>query len=93
MTDSRFGYAEGGVVAPEGFLASGVSGGLKGDGKRDVALIVAEKAVPAAAVFTLNSMAAAPVLVSREHIGGGRVRAVVVNAGNANACTGAARPR
>ncbi len=89
MTDSRFGYAEGGIVAPDGFLVAGVSAGLKADGKRDLALIVAEEPVPAAAVFTLNSMAAAPVQLSREHIASGRTRAVVVNAGNANACTGA----
>ncbi len=88
MTDTRFGYAEGGIVAPEGFLVAGVSAGLKGDGKRDLALVVAEEPVPAAAVFTLNSMAAAPVLLSREHIADGRIRAAVVNAGNANACTG-----
>ncbi len=88
MSDVKFGYAEGGVVAPEGFLVSGVSAGLKGDGKRDLALIVAEKPVPAAAVFTLNSMAAPPVLLSREHIAGGLIRAAVTNAGNANACTG-----
>jgi glutamate N-acetyltransferase / amino-acid N-acetyltransferase len=88
MTDARFGYAEGGIVAPEGFLAAGVSAGLKADGKRDVALIVAEKPAAAAAVFTLNSMAAAPVLLSREHIADGTIRAAIVNAGNANACTG-----
>jgi glutamate N-acetyltransferase/amino-acid N-acetyltransferase len=53
-----------------------------------VALIAADEPIPAAAVFTLNSMAAAPVQVSREHVAGGMIRAVVVNAGNANACTG-----
>lgn len=84
----RFAYAEGGVVAPLGFLASGVSAGLKKQDKRDLALIVAESTVPAAAVFTTNSVAAAPIIVSRRHVAGGVARAVVINAGNANACTG-----
>jgi glutamate N-acetyltransferase / amino-acid N-acetyltransferase len=84
-----FAYADGGVVAPLGFLASGVSAGLKPEGKRDLAIIAAEKTVPAAAVFTTNKVAAAPVVVSRAHIAGGAARAVVINAGNANACTGA----
>jgi glutamate N-acetyltransferase/amino-acid N-acetyltransferase len=84
----QFAYAEGGVVAPAGFVAAGVSAGIKRTGKRDVCVIAADKAVPAAAVFTTNSMAAAPVLVSRTHIANGSVRAIAVNSGNANACTG-----
>jgi glutamate N-acetyltransferase / amino-acid N-acetyltransferase len=84
-----FAYADGGVVAPRGFLASGVSAGLKSEGKRDLALVVADRAVPAAAVFTTNKVAAAPVVVSRRHIAAGVARGVVLNAGNANACTGA----
>jgi len=69
-------------------MASGVSAGIKKSGRKDVALIVAEKRCPAAAVFTTSSMAAAPVVVSRESISDGLLRAIVVNAGNANACTG-----
>lgn len=84
-----YAFAEGGVVAPLGFLASGVHAGLKSAEKRDLALVVAEKPVPAAAVFTTNLVAAAPVVVSRRHIARGVARAVVINAGNANACTGA----
>ncbi|NTU71359.1 MAG: bifunctional glutamate N-acetyltransferase/amino-acid acetyltransferase ArgJ [Coriobacteriia bacterium] len=83
-----FAYADGGVVAPLGFMASGVAAGLKSAGKRDLALVAAESAVPAAAVFTTNLVAAAPVVVSRRHIAQGRARAVIINAGNANACTG-----
>ncbi len=60
-----FAYADGGVVAPLGFLASGVSAGLKSEGKRDLALIAAEATVPAAAVFTTNKVAAAPGRSSR----------------------------
>ena len=83
-----FTSVEGGVVAPEGFLCSGVSAGIKKSGRRDVALLVAEKPCPSAAVFTTNSMAAAPVVVSREAVASGIARAVVTNSGNANACTG-----
>jgi len=75
---------------PSGFACGAAAAGLKTPGKLDVAVLVADRAVPAAAVFTTNLVQAAPVLVSREHLkrGRGRVRAVVVNAGNANACTG-----
>ncbi len=88
IDERGFAFAEGGVTAPLGFSAAGVSAGIKRSGRRDVALLAAEKAVPAAAVFTTSAMAAAPVVVSREHLASGRVRAAVVNAGNANACTG-----
>ena len=74
-----------------GFRAAGVAAGIKASGKPDVALLVAARAVPAAAVFTQNAFAAAPVRLSKAHLerSGGAVRAIVVNAGNANACTGA----
>ncbi|HET6350976.1 MAG TPA: bifunctional glutamate N-acetyltransferase/amino-acid acetyltransferase ArgJ [Coriobacteriia bacterium] len=88
--NSGLSYAEGGVVAAEGFSCSGIHCGLKAAGKKDLALVVADEgAVPAAAVFTTSAVVAAPVTVSREHIAGGSCRAVVINAGNANACTGA----
>ena len=83
-----FAHAEGGVTAPAGFLAAGVSAGLKKSGRRDVCVLAAGRPCPAAAVFTTSATAAPPVLLSREHIAGGMLRAVVVNAGNANACTG-----
>lgn len=83
-----FSPAVGGVAAAAGFSASGVAAGLKAGGKRDLALVAAETAVPAAAVFTTNKVAAAPVLVSRRHAASGLARAVIINAGNANACTG-----
>jgi glutamate N-acetyltransferase/amino-acid N-acetyltransferase len=81
---------DGGVTAPGGFTAAGVSAGIKKAGRLDVALVAAGSPVPAAAVFTTNAVAAAPVVVSRTHVAGGYARAVVVNSGNANACTGAA---
>jgi glutamate N-acetyltransferase/amino-acid N-acetyltransferase len=76
------------VTAPLGFSACGVSAGLKPAGALDVALVVADATCPAAAVFTTNTVAAAPVVLSRSHIAGGHARAVIINAGNANACTG-----
>jgi len=82
------------VTAPKGFVASGVAAGLKAGGRADVALVATDdgRAVPAAAVFTANLAAAAPVQVSRRHLAesGGRVAAVVLSAGNANAATGEA---
>ena len=78
-----------GVLHPRGFVAAGVTAGIKASGRPDVAIIAAERAVPAAAVFTRSATAAPPVLVSRAHIGNGAVRAIVVQSGNANAATGA----
>ena len=82
---------EGGVTAPAGFTTAGVAAGIKANGRPDVALIVSASPATAAAVFTTNKAQAAPVLVSREHLQrtGGHARVVVVNAGCANACTGA----
>ncbi|HET6498918.1 MAG TPA: bifunctional glutamate N-acetyltransferase/amino-acid acetyltransferase ArgJ [Coriobacteriia bacterium] len=79
----------GGVLAPSGFSAGAVAAGIKRSGAIDVCVLDAGAPVPAAAVFTRNTMAAPPVAVSREAHADGRLRAWVVNAGNANACTGA----
>src|SRR3954454_19281288 len=76
------------LLSPRGFRASGVYAGIKSKNAPDVGLLVCETAASAAAVFTRNRVVAAPVKVGREHVAGGRLRAVVVNAGNANACTG-----
>lgn len=80
----------GGVTAPQGFQAAAGCAGLKRDPSlSDLALVVSDSPAAAAAVYTRNRVKAAPLLVCREHLSGGRrVRAVVVNAGNANACTG-----
>jgi glutamate N-acetyltransferase/amino-acid N-acetyltransferase len=81
---------DGGVTAPAGFRAAGVACGIKKTGALDLALIVCDGAATAAGVFTTNKAQAAPVLVSRESLArsGGVARAVVVNSGCANACTG-----
>ena len=70
-----------------GVRFAGVRAGLKTRG-RDVALIVADRPAVVAAVFTSNRAAAAPVVVSRRRVRHGRTRAILVHAGNANACTG-----
>ena len=79
-----------GVTAPKGYRAAGVSAGIKANRSLDLALLVSETPADAAAVFTTNRAQAAPVLVSLEHLkrSGGRARAIVVNSGCANACTG-----
>jgi glutamate N-acetyltransferase/amino-acid N-acetyltransferase len=80
---------QGGVCAPKGFRAGGIWSGIKANSrKRDLALIYSEKPCAAAAVFTTNRVKAASVLVSREHVSGGKLRAIIANSGNANACTG-----
>ncbi|CAO5180146.1 Glutamate N-acetyltransferase / Amino-acid acetyltransferase [Frankia sp. AiPs1] len=77
------------VTAPRGFRAAGVVAGLKPSGKPDVALVVNDGPVDAAAaVFTRNRVQAAPVLWTRQALADGRLRAVVLNSGGANACTG-----
>ena len=77
------------VTAPLGFRAAGVAAGLKSSGARDVAVIVNDGPLDAAAaVFTANRFPAAPVLWSRQVVRDGEARAVVVNSGGANACTG-----
>src|SRR3954469_9957544 len=78
----------GSVCAPEVFRAAGVAAGIKPSGNPDVALILSDRPASAAAVFTTNRVCAAPVILSRRHLADGSARAVVVNAGNANACTG-----
>jgi glutamate N-acetyltransferase / amino-acid N-acetyltransferase len=77
------------VTAPLGFRAAGVTAGLKASGDRDVAVVINDgPSRAAAAVFTSNRVHAAPVKWSRQVVSGGRVRAVVLNSGGANACTG-----
>ena len=80
----------GGVTTPRGFRAAGVSAGIKASGNPDLALLVSDAPAHVAAVFTTNKVLAAPVVVSQEHLArsGGLARAIVVNSGCANACTG-----
>jgi glutamate N-acetyltransferase/amino-acid N-acetyltransferase len=87
---------ETGVTAPLGFTAGAASAGVKAasgglsaaDGQLDVAVLYSERAATAAAIFTTNAVKAAPVVISQLNLRDGRARALVANAGNANACTG-----
>jgi len=83
--------ASGTVTTPRGFRAAGVAAGIKANNGLDLALIVSDTPAQAAAVFTTNLAVAAPVIVSRDHLAqsGGVARAIIVNSGCANACTGA----
>jgi len=79
------------VTAPLGFRAAGVTAGLKPSGQPDVAVVLNDgPSRSAAAVFTRNRVQAAPVTWTRQVVQGGQVRAVVLNSGGANACTGPA---
>src|SRR6185369_13919124 len=88
---------EGSILAPQGFRASGVfcdikrlgtgKGSAKGK-KRDLALIVSEVPATVAGMFTTNQVCAAPVKVCAARVKRGKAQVVVVNSGNANACTG-----
>jgi glutamate N-acetyltransferase / amino-acid N-acetyltransferase len=79
------------VTAPQGFRAAGVAAGIKASGSRDVAVVLNDGPLFAAAgVFTANRVKAAPVLWSQQVLRGGNVSTVVINSGGANACTGPA---
>ena len=81
----------GGVCAPKGFRAGGILCGIKASSKkRDLALIYSEKLCTAAAVFTTNQVKAASILLSQKHLANNKLRAIIANSGNANACTGEA---
>jgi glutamate N-acetyltransferase/amino-acid N-acetyltransferase len=76
------------ITSPKGFLAAGLPCGIKVSGKADLGLLVCPTGATAAAVFTTNKIVSAAVQVSRAHTGSRKTRAVVVNSGTANACTG-----
>ena len=81
--------AKAGITYPKGFLAAGVKAGIKRSGNPDVAVIYSEKEAAVAGTFTKNAVAAAPVHVSKAVVATHTARAIVANAGCANACTGA----
>ena len=81
---------QGGVTTPRGFQAAGVHAGVYSDpDRKDLALVYSESPASAAAVYTSNRVQAAPIAVDRQHLKDGLARAVILNSGNANACTGA----
>jgi glutamate N-acetyltransferase/amino-acid N-acetyltransferase len=78
----------GGVTAARGFRAAGVEAAIKYPNRKDFALLVSDTPASVAAVFTTNRVAAAPVQLDRERVAAGQARAVAINSGCANACTG-----
>ncbi len=84
----RINELSGGALAAGGFVACGVECGVRGSGSLDLGLLFSEAPCTSAAVFTRNVIIGAPLVVTREAIQNGDVRAVVVNSGNANAATG-----
>jgi glutamate N-acetyltransferase/amino-acid N-acetyltransferase len=78
----------GGITAVSGILAAGIAAGIKKGETPDLALIVSEKEAVMAGVFTTNKVVAAPVVWDRQRLRRGKGRAILVNSGNANACTG-----
>ena len=88
MSDFKI-FENGSVTEPKGFRASGVKAGLKRSGNTDMALVCSDHPCSFAAAFTSCTFAAAPVQVSRRRADSGQaLRAVIINSGNANACTG-----
>ena len=81
-------HVDSGKQTVKGFKAAAVASGLKKGDNADITLIVSDVPASAAGVFTANKVKAAPVLLTRKHILGGTARAIIANAGNANACTG-----
>jgi glutamate N-acetyltransferase/amino-acid N-acetyltransferase len=75
-------------VLPSGFRTSGSTCGIKNSGQPDLALFISDEPAAAAGVFTTNRVVGAPVDLSRSRVPAAAVRAVVINSGNANACTG-----
>ncbi|HVL32738.1 MAG TPA: bifunctional glutamate N-acetyltransferase/amino-acid acetyltransferase ArgJ [Actinomycetota bacterium] len=76
------------TALPQGFSAAGVAAGLKLSGSADLGILLTDRPAAVAGVFTTNRYAAPPVLVTKRHVRRGSARAIVVNSGNANACTG-----
>ena len=76
------------ITSPKGFLAAGISCGIKKSGKADLGLLVCPAGAKTAAVFTTNKIVSAAVTISKKHLKSSNISAVVVNSGNANACTG-----
>ncbi|MDD5677861.1 MAG: bifunctional glutamate N-acetyltransferase/amino-acid acetyltransferase ArgJ [Kiritimatiellae bacterium] len=85
---TKFTIGLGGITSPRGFRAAGVAAGIKSD-KRDMALLVSDSPAVIAGVFTTNRVTAAPVQLCRERLAARQACAIIVNSGNANACTGA----
>ena len=86
--EADFNTIPGGVCAAQGFRAAGLHVGVKthNTNKKDLGLIVSDAPCTAAAMFTRNVVKAAPIHVTKSHLARGKVRAIIANSGNANAC-------
>jgi glutamate N-acetyltransferase / amino-acid N-acetyltransferase len=86
----QFAPSEFTLTSISGIKASGVKAGIKASGNHDIALLVSDEPMNCAGIFTQNHFAAAPVLLSKKHLekSKNKIRALVINSGNANACTG-----
>lgn len=85
---STFRIIDGNIATPKGFTATGIYSGIKKVEKHDLGILLSEVPAHAAGVYTTNLYQAAPLLVTKESIQKGQLQAVIVNSGNANACTG-----
>lgn len=83
----KFRFISGGVTTPRGYRASAVMAGIK-ELRKDLALLCSDATAAIAGVFTTNEVQAAPVKLCRERLAGRKARAILINSGNANACTG-----
>ena len=82
-------YIDGGVTAPNGFLASGIYCGLKKSNlQKDLALIYSEVSACAAGMYTKNKVKGAPIYITKEHLTNKKAQAIIINSGNANTCNG-----
>ncbi len=90
MGNHHWSVPDGSVTSPQGFVAAAVAAGIKQSGRPDLVLVAADRDCAAAGVFTRNRVAAAPVLLDRATLAtnNAALRGVLINAGNANACTG-----
>src|SRR5713226_1592910 len=88
LAQSSQSLADRSVTSAQGFRAGALAAGIKTSGKPDLGIWTSDVDCVAAATFTPNKFPAAPVVLSRERVRDGRARAVVFNAGNANACNG-----
>ena len=88
MKQKNIKFINGNICTPSGFKASGISAKLKKSLKPDLAMIYSEVPATAAGVFTKNKVKAAPLLATRKNLKNGKLQAIIINSGNANACTG-----
>jgi glutamate N-acetyltransferase/amino-acid N-acetyltransferase len=88
QTNGNFSMKNTTITAPKGFLAVGISCGIKKSGNKDIGIISCPTGAKAAAVFTTNKVVSAAVTICKKHSKSASIEAVVANSGNANACTG-----